>query len=150
MSGFHFNSESFCQQATNFSNFHYVRHITPKRVTSGGIHLRDSASGQHSSEETSQRWRHCVQFDRPENRAPNLPHRYRCAQQLSKPPVKSSFFKTSVAAHQTPLAGNTWWPPLRKRLSTYLICVIFWSKHVLWWRRSYVISLVFTTWQWSL
>ena len=37
-------------------NLHYTRGITPKHVTSGGIHLRDLASGQHSSEETSQRW----------------------------------------------------------------------------------------------
>ena len=35
----------------------YTRFITPKRVTSGGIHLRDLTPGQHSSEETSQRWR---------------------------------------------------------------------------------------------
>ena len=38
-------------------NLHSTRGITPKRVTSGGIHLRDLASGQHSSEETSLRWR---------------------------------------------------------------------------------------------
>ena len=31
--------------------------ITQKRVTSGGAHLRSLAPGQHSSEETSQRWR---------------------------------------------------------------------------------------------
>ena len=35
-------------------NLHYTRCITPKRVTSGGIHLRGLAPGQHSSEETSQ------------------------------------------------------------------------------------------------
>ena len=29
-------------------------------VTSGGIHLCDLAPGQHRSEETSQRWRHCI------------------------------------------------------------------------------------------
>ena len=29
----------------------------PKLVSSSGIHLRGIASGQHSSEETSQRWR---------------------------------------------------------------------------------------------
>ena len=39
------------------SNLHYTRRITPKRVTSCGAHLRDLAPGQHSSEETSQRWR---------------------------------------------------------------------------------------------
>ena len=31
--------------------------ILQKRVTSGGAHLHDLAPGQHSSEETSQRWR---------------------------------------------------------------------------------------------
>ena len=39
------------------SNLHYTRRITPKRVTSCGAHLRGLAPGQHSSEETSQRWR---------------------------------------------------------------------------------------------
>ena len=39
------------------SNLHYTRGITPKRVTSCGAHLRCLAPGQHSSEETSQRWR---------------------------------------------------------------------------------------------
>ena len=36
---------------------HYIRDITAKRVTSGEVHLRGLAPGQHSSEETSQRWR---------------------------------------------------------------------------------------------
>ena len=36
---------------------HYTRGITPKRVTSDGIHLHDLAPGLHSSEETSQWWR---------------------------------------------------------------------------------------------
>ena len=39
------------------SKLHYTRHITPKRVTSGGAHLRGAALGPHSSEQTSQRWR---------------------------------------------------------------------------------------------
>ena len=39
------------------SNLHYTRRITSNRVTSGGVHLRGLAPGQHSSEETSQRWR---------------------------------------------------------------------------------------------
>ena len=39
------------------SNLHYTRGITPKRKTSGGAHLRGLAPGQHSSEETLQRWR---------------------------------------------------------------------------------------------
>ena len=38
------------------SNFYYTRGITPKRVTSGGPNS-GLASGQHSSEETSQWWR---------------------------------------------------------------------------------------------
>ena len=59
----------------------YTRDIPPKRVTSGRAHLRGLASGQHSSEATSQRWRavgdtgHCVGFDRAENRTPDLPYR---------------------------------------------------------------------------
>ena len=39
------------------SNLHYTRRITPKRVTSCGAHLRGLVRGQHSSEESSQRWR---------------------------------------------------------------------------------------------
>ena len=41
---------------------HCTRGITPKRVTSGRDHLYDIAPGQHSSEETPQRWRLCVRF----------------------------------------------------------------------------------------
>ena len=33
------------------------RSLAPGQVTSGGIHLRGLAPGQHSSEKTSQRWR---------------------------------------------------------------------------------------------
>ena len=39
------------------SNLHYTRGITPKRVTSGGAHLRGLAPGLRSSDGTSQRWR---------------------------------------------------------------------------------------------
>ena len=39
------------------SNLHYTRRFTPKRVTSCGAHLRGLAPGQHTSEESSQRWR---------------------------------------------------------------------------------------------
>ena len=39
------------------STLYYSRGITPKRVTSGGIHLLGLSPGLHSSEETSQRWR---------------------------------------------------------------------------------------------
>ena len=38
-------------------HYKYTRGITPKRVTSDGIHLCGFAPGQHSSEETSQRSR---------------------------------------------------------------------------------------------
>ena len=45
-----------------------------KRLTGGGAYLRGLASGQHSSEETSQRWRAVGRFDRPKNQTSNLPH----------------------------------------------------------------------------
>ena len=51
------------------SNLYCIRDITPKRVTSGGVHLRGLAPGQHSCEETSQRWR---QLDRPGISTPDL------------------------------------------------------------------------------
>ena len=44
-------------QSMSKPNLHYTRGITPKRVTSGGVRLRGLAPGQHSSEETMQRWR---------------------------------------------------------------------------------------------
>ena len=37
-------------------NPRYTLGITPKRVTSGGVHLHGLALGLRSSEETSQRW----------------------------------------------------------------------------------------------
>ena len=42
---------------TKKSNLHYTRGTASKRVTSGGVHLHDLASGPYNSEETSQRWR---------------------------------------------------------------------------------------------
>ena len=62
------------------THLHYrpTRGITPKRVTSGGIHLRDLAPGQHSSEESPLRWRTDgakARFDRPGNQTPDLLHR---------------------------------------------------------------------------
>ena len=39
------------------SNLYYIRGITLKRITSAGAHLRDLTPGQHSFEETLQRWR---------------------------------------------------------------------------------------------
>ena len=44
----------FCSHIPK-SNLHYTRGITPKRVTSGGAHLRCLAPAQHNSEEISQR-----------------------------------------------------------------------------------------------
>ena len=67
-----------CDHVIVKSNLHYTRRITPKRVTSCGSHLRGLAPGQHSSEETSQRWRvvgDTVSFDLPGSRTPDLPHR---------------------------------------------------------------------------
>ena len=68
------------------SSLDYTRDITPMRVTSGGLHLRGLAPGQHSSEEMSQREQAVsgtVRFDRPGNRTAHLPHRLRCAKRLS-------------------------------------------------------------------
>ena len=59
-------------------NLHHTRGITPKRVSSGGVHLRDLAPGQHSSEETSLRWEsmaNYLQFNRPGNRTLDFPSR---------------------------------------------------------------------------
>ena len=39
------------------TNFRYTRCITPMCVKNNGAHLRGLAPKQHSSEETSQRWR---------------------------------------------------------------------------------------------
>ena len=39
------------------SNLHHTRSITPKQVTSGGVHLHSLARGQHSFKETPHRWR---------------------------------------------------------------------------------------------
>ena len=54
------------------SNVHYSRCTTPKRVTTGGAHLRGLASQQHSYEKTPQR------RDQPGNCTADLPHQYRC------------------------------------------------------------------------
>ena len=66
-----------CHETTFKSklNLYHTRGITPKRVTSGGVRLRGLAPGQHSSEDTSQRWPHCVRFYRPRFRTPDLPCR---------------------------------------------------------------------------
>ena len=39
------------------SNLHYTRDIAPKRITSGGVRLRDLEPGQCIFEETLLRWR---------------------------------------------------------------------------------------------
>ena len=51
------NVRLIANESNQKSNLNYIRGITPKRVTSGGAHLRGLAPGLHSSEETSQRWR---------------------------------------------------------------------------------------------
>ena len=51
------NSGNMKENEKKKSNLYYTRDIPPKRVTNGGNHLRGLAPGQHSSEETSQRWR---------------------------------------------------------------------------------------------
>ena len=48
------------------SNLHYTRGITPKRVTSGGAHLRGLAPGlqlRRNVAAVASRWRHC-RFER--------------------------------------------------------------------------------------
>ena len=68
------------------SNLHYAPGITSKRVTSGGVHLRGLAPEQHSSEETSQRWRDVgdTVSDLTDLELPNLPHRWSCPQPTSQ------------------------------------------------------------------
>ena len=68
-------SENKCFVNKPKKYLHYTGGITPKRVTNGGVRLRGLAPGQHSSEELTQRWRHCFRFDRPGNRTPDLPYR---------------------------------------------------------------------------
>ena len=50
-----FHCLNIVQHTAHKSYLHYTRGITLKRITSGGIHLRGLALGQHSSEETLQR-----------------------------------------------------------------------------------------------
>ena len=47
----------FATQDLKKSNLYCTRGITPKRVASGKVYFRYLAPVQHSSEETSQRWR---------------------------------------------------------------------------------------------
>ena len=58
---FHAGHVQFADQSyhakSKESNLYYTRGITPKRETSCGANLRGLAPGQHSFEETSQRWR---------------------------------------------------------------------------------------------
>ena len=46
-----------CSVGFSFKILHYTRNITTKRVTFWRVRLRDLAPGQHSCEETLQRWR---------------------------------------------------------------------------------------------
>ena len=57
-------------------NLHYTRCISPKRVTSSGVHLMrlgNTAPKKHRSDGES--FAHCVQFDRPWKLTPDLPRR---------------------------------------------------------------------------
>ena len=50
------------------SNLHYTRGITPKRVTSGGAHLRGLAPGlqlRRNVTAVASRWRHCADLTGP-------------------------------------------------------------------------------------
>ena len=50
-------SKPFAAKVDQFetkSNLYYSREITPKHVTSGGVHLRNLASDQYTFEETYQ------------------------------------------------------------------------------------------------
>ena len=60
----------FCSHVPK-SNLHNNRGITPKRVTSGGAHLRCLASGQWATQlrrnftTMASRWRHCADLTGP-------------------------------------------------------------------------------------
>ena len=43
-------------EVSRYATVHFTSNFTPKRVTSGGVHLRGLAPGKHISEETLQRW----------------------------------------------------------------------------------------------
>ena len=51
------------------SNLRHTRGTTSKRETSGGVHIRDLALGQHMLRENvdavASRWRHCVDLTGP-------------------------------------------------------------------------------------
>ena len=51
------------------SNLHYSRVITPKRLIFATTQVRRNVA------EVASHWPHCVQFDRPGNFNPDLPHR---------------------------------------------------------------------------
>ena len=56
------------------SNIYYTRVFTLTRVTSGGLHLTAYGLGYTAPKIRRSRWQHCVQFNRPGIRAPELPH----------------------------------------------------------------------------
>ena len=58
----------------HFQNWH-ARGSARKRATGGVAHLLGSMPGLQSSVELSQRWWHCVRFDRPGNQTHHLLHR---------------------------------------------------------------------------
>ena len=60
-------------------SLYYTRGIAPKRVASGVSHLRGVAPGRHSLKlqknvaAVVSCWQHCIRFNRPRNRIPDLP-----------------------------------------------------------------------------
>ena len=93
-------------------NLHYTRAITPKRVTSGGAHLRGLISAwatqlQRNIPAVASRWRHCVLFDWPGIQTQDLPHRQHCrtvAKRTSCRYKRSGF--DSLAGQIVKLAGE--------------------------------------------
>ena len=57
MRSYNMQTGQFFQRLITKSNLHSTRGITPKRVTSGGAHLRGLAPGQQSCDEKLQPWR---------------------------------------------------------------------------------------------
>ena len=48
------------------SNLYHTLGITPKRVTSGGVHLRAwGIQLQRNVAEAASRWQYCIRYDRP-------------------------------------------------------------------------------------
>ena len=73
----HFNFLNFKKK----KNFHCTRGITPKRVTSGGVHLRSVAPGNIAT--VASRWRHCADLTGPGIKPQTSRTDSQCAYQLN-------------------------------------------------------------------